>query len=188
MFVTRGHLPHQGARPRRATALAASALTGATYPKPKSPPNRNRRDSGFHRPCPGPTGSNLSKMNTYAKCAANPRGMNTCKIIGLKVSCNEYLQKNGGREGLIVTQRLPPARRRRQASNARIPIACALSCENFHYFSAEPKQTLRRRLPGLRIGKSSNRSLTTTRQYLVGGLCAHHAHSTRINEPLRGEA
>jgi len=35
-------------------------------------------------------------MNTYAKCAANPRGMRTSKIIGLKVSWNEHLQKTGG--------------------------------------------------------------------------------------------
>jgi hypothetical protein len=51
------------------------------------------------------TGSNPSKMNTYAKCAANPRGMHTSKIVGLKVPCNEHLQKNGGGGGLIVTQR-----------------------------------------------------------------------------------
>jgi hypothetical protein len=42
-------------------------------------------------------------MNTYAKFAANPRRMHTSKIIGLKVSCNEHLQKNRGRGGLIVT-------------------------------------------------------------------------------------
>ena len=29
-------------------------------------------------------GSNLSKMNTYAKCATNPCRMRTSKIIGLK--------------------------------------------------------------------------------------------------------
>jgi hypothetical protein len=32
---------------------------------------------------------NPSRMNTYAKCAANPNGMRTYKIIGLKASCNE---------------------------------------------------------------------------------------------------
>jgi hypothetical protein len=46
---------------------------------------------------------NLSKMNTYAKRAANPRAMNTSKIIGFKASCNQHLQKNGGGRGLIVT-------------------------------------------------------------------------------------
>src|SRR6202166_1436085 len=49
------------------------------------------------------TGRNLSRMNTYAKHAANPCGMNTSRIIGLKASCNEHLQENGGRGGLIVT-------------------------------------------------------------------------------------
>jgi hypothetical protein len=53
-------------------------------------------------------------MNTYAKCATNPCGMRTSKIVGLKVSCNEHLQKNGGRGGLIVTQRPPTARSPRQ--------------------------------------------------------------------------
>jgi len=33
-------------------------------------------------------------MNTYARRAANPSGMRTSKIIGLKTSCNEHLQKN----------------------------------------------------------------------------------------------
>jgi hypothetical protein len=47
----------------------------------------------------GKTGSNPSKMNTYAKCAANPCGMRTYKIIGLKVSWNEHLQKTGGGVG-----------------------------------------------------------------------------------------
>ena len=51
---------------------------------------------------------NLSKMNTYAKCAAKPRRMNTSKIIGLKVSWNEHLQKSGG-GGLLL---LPIARSR----------------------------------------------------------------------------
>jgi hypothetical protein len=40
-------------------------------------------------------------MNTYAKCAANPCGMRTSKIIELKASCNEHLQKNGG-EGVLL--------------------------------------------------------------------------------------
>jgi hypothetical protein len=47
---------------------------------------------------------NPSRMNTYAKCAANPCGMRTSKIIGLKVSRNEHLQKVGeGRELLLPT-------------------------------------------------------------------------------------
>jgi hypothetical protein len=39
--------------------------------------------------------SNPSKMNTYAKCAANSCRMRTYKIIELKVSCNEHLRKMG---------------------------------------------------------------------------------------------
>ena len=66
------------------------------------------------------TGSNLRRINTYAKCAANPCGMNTSKIIGLKVSCNQHLQKNGGWGGLIVTQ-LAVAPWRRRARRAAAP-------------------------------------------------------------------
>jgi hypothetical protein len=47
---------------------------------------------------------NPNKMNTYAKRAAKPRRMCTYKIIRLKASYNEHLQKNGGRGELIVTQ------------------------------------------------------------------------------------
>ena len=47
-------------------------------------------------------GSNLSEMNTYAKCAANPCAMCTYKIIGLKVSCHEHLQKIGGGGRLLL--------------------------------------------------------------------------------------
>ena len=46
--------------------------------------------------------SNLSKMNTYAKCAVNPCRMRTYKIIGLKTPCNEHLQENGGGEVLLL--------------------------------------------------------------------------------------
>ena len=55
-------------------------------------------------PLPGGTGAKYRKMNTYAKPAANPRGIRTSKLIRLKVSWNEHLRKSGGRGGLIVTQ------------------------------------------------------------------------------------
>jgi len=130
MFVTRGHLPHQGACPRRATAVPASqrpakqteprvravlaaradhdtapAFTGAKYPQAEIAAEPEPQGFGAQPPLPWPYWQelNLSKMNTYAKRAANPRGMNTCKSLDLKVSCNEHLQKNGGRGGLIVT-------------------------------------------------------------------------------------
>jgi hypothetical protein len=74
----------------------------------------------------GCTCSARNRMNTYSKCAANPRGMRTCKIIELKASCNEHLQKNGGRGVYIVTQRLPPARRHRQANHLAFPVASGL--------------------------------------------------------------
>src|SRR5579863_9201481 len=44
---------------------------------------------------------NPSSMSTYAKRAANPCRMRTYKIIGLKVPCNEHLQKNGGWGAII---------------------------------------------------------------------------------------
>jgi hypothetical protein len=50
------------------------------------------------------TTSNLIRMSTYAKCAANPCRMRTSKTIGLKASCNEPLQENGARGGPIVGQ------------------------------------------------------------------------------------
>jgi len=49
---------------------------------------RKERGTGI-----GSTCSPRKNMNTYAKCAANPRGMLTSKIIGLKASCNEHLQR-----------------------------------------------------------------------------------------------
>src|ERR1700690_909419 len=78
---------HEGACPRRATAVATPAAKTACSD--------------------GPSGSNPSRMNTYAKRAANPCRMCTYKIIGLKVPWNEHLQKNRGAGGLIVTQPLP---------------------------------------------------------------------------------
>jgi hypothetical protein len=44
----------------------------------------------------GCTCSPRNRMNSYAEGAANPCGMRTSKIIGLKVSCNQHLQKSGG--------------------------------------------------------------------------------------------
>jgi hypothetical protein len=43
-------------------------------------------------------------MNSYAKYAANPCGMNTSRMIELKVPWNEHLQKSRGGEPIIVTQ------------------------------------------------------------------------------------
>ena len=50
-------------------------------------------------PCVGctssPLRSNPSRINTYAKRAANPCRMRICKIIRLKVPWNEHLRKRG---------------------------------------------------------------------------------------------
>jgi hypothetical protein len=48
-------------------------------------------------------------MNTYAKRAANPNGMRTYKIIALKASCNEHLQKRGRGAGPSGGQNESPA-------------------------------------------------------------------------------
>jgi len=53
-------------------------------------------------PLPGGTGAKYRKMNTYAKPAANPRGIRTSKLIRLKVSWNEHLQKMGVGEVLLL--------------------------------------------------------------------------------------
>ena|ERR1700688_4159618 len=66
-----------------------------------------RSDYPLTRPSTGPTRTNPIRMNTYPKCSANPRGMNTYKIIepkSLKASWNEHLRKKRGGGGLIVTQ------------------------------------------------------------------------------------
>ena len=90
--------------------------TQAALARTKYAPRQNRlpnKTAGIRRSAaraPILLKGNFSRMNTYAKGAANPRGIRTYKIIRLKVSCNEHLQKNGGRGGDIVTQR-PPATR-----------------------------------------------------------------------------
>ncbi len=78
--------------------ISRPAIPEPNRPKPKSPPNLSRRDSPLDGPRNGPSASNLSRMNTYAKNAANPRGMRSSKIIRLKVPCNQHLQKTGGGE------------------------------------------------------------------------------------------
>ena len=55
-------------------------------------------------------------MNTYANYATNPRRMRTSKMIGLKVSCNEHLQKSPGGERLL----LPSSHQRRELNAATI--------------------------------------------------------------------
>jgi hypothetical protein len=134
MLVTTGHLLYEGAYPRRATlASCAAAQTGpavAPYPSQVSPAaiaprtQQVRTDGygvhlqaaqcGLHLQPAARTSINPCRMNTYAKCAANPRGMNTYKIIGLKVSCNQHLRKNRGGGGVIVTQHPLAARSPRQ--------------------------------------------------------------------------
>src|ERR1700692_2207220 len=51
------------------------------------------------------TRSNLSRMNTYAKCAANPCRMRTSKSLDLKPRGMNTYEKRGKWWGLIVTQR-----------------------------------------------------------------------------------
>jgi hypothetical protein len=86
-------------------------------------------------------------MNTYAKCAAKPRRMNTSGIIGLKglkVSWNEHLQKSRGGVPLIVTQ-LSPAGRPRLSSPQRFKGSAAASSA-----ASEPFQRHRNRARLLR--------------------------------------
>ena len=71
-------------------------------------------------PCSSRPLSNSSTINTYAKCAANPRGMRTYKIIGLKTSWNEHFRKMGGGEVLLLPSDHHLARKGQQASNHRI--------------------------------------------------------------------
>ncbi len=126
----------EGACPRRPTVAAATAAPGRPrcHPHPGRPLRAKVPGKGSSRgkqvanvgegsaarrarvdypridASTGSTGNNLSRMNTYAKCAANPCGMNTSKIIGLKVSYNEHLQINGGTEKLWLPSNHPCAK------------------------------------------------------------------------------
>jgi hypothetical protein len=73
MFVG-GHLRQEGARPHRATAVAA----------PQSPAEQTEQGVQAVPGARRETGRNPSRMNTYAKYAANPCRMRTYKMIKLK--------------------------------------------------------------------------------------------------------
>ena len=106
--------------PRVWSVLVARASNGPTLGAAEAKPLRTGKHSALLvvraravlAACP----RNPSRTNTYAKCAANPRKLRTYKIIGLKVSYNEHLRKNGGGGGLIVTQP-PPSSERAGAGN-----------------------------------------------------------------------
>jgi hypothetical protein len=71
-----------------------------------------------------------SRINSYAKSATNPCGMRTSKIIGLKVSCNEHLQKNGGRGCLLLPSALFARSFPKERKSTRLfSVACARFCE-----------------------------------------------------------
>jgi hypothetical protein len=67
-------------------------------------------------------------MNTYANRAANPRRMRTSKMIELKASYNEHLQKKGGGGPIIVNQTHPrrqilyPRQEKRTMRQSAVPI------------------------------------------------------------------
>jgi hypothetical protein len=104
----------------------------------------------------GCTCSPRNKMNTYAKCAANPRGVLTSEIIGLKVSCNEHFQKNGGRGGLL----LPSGGRGLYLEPAQIwlvvlagQIALALQAQGAAMHGLRDVLAVRKRLEVLRVNQ-----------------------------------
>ena len=96
---------------RSKTERQLSGAPGRTrcHPEPGRPFRANvgeglavrpaRVDYPLHHPHPGPTRRKSSKMNTYAECAATPCRMRTYKIVGLKASWNEHLQRMGVGEG-----------------------------------------------------------------------------------------
>jgi len=76
-------------------------------------------DSWTHHPsCFRLPTTNSLTMNTYRKCACNPRRMNTYKIIGLKVPVESTLTKKGGRGWGYMTLTNPAA----PAYNAASPM------------------------------------------------------------------
>jgi hypothetical protein len=95
--------------PRRSkteSQLSAAQARPRCHPEPGRPFSANVGEA---------SASPRNRMNSYAKRAPNPCGMRTCKIIGLKASCNEHLQKNGG-EGLL----LPSGHLRRELDGKRV--------------------------------------------------------------------
>jgi hypothetical protein len=138
MFAAKDRPPHDATGSSRSVTLAASLLTTSSEFHPAD------RTPVLSRPNPGVGGTcsprKSNTMNTYANRAANTNGMRTYKIIGLKVSCNEHLQKNGGRGGLIVTQRPPTTRSRGQVdcpeSRSRRPL------RQFGQGTAEPSRAV----------------------------------------------
>ena len=93
MFAPQDRLVQGAARARQRTAGRCPADRTPGAGCTCSPQKRN--------------GNNLSRMNTYAKCAANPFGMRTSKSLNLKPRVINTYKKKGGGGGLIVTQWLP---------------------------------------------------------------------------------
>ena len=120
MFVPGGHLLYEGACPRRATVPAAAAAPSRPRCHPEPGPDfvgdvgegsavrparrvravlaaRCKNGLPTQRPHPATTRSNLSKMNTYARRAANPRRMCTYKSLDLKPpGMNTYQEMGEG--------------------------------------------------------------------------------------------
>ena len=159
--ATRSQRPFSRPDPRMRAVLAAYANTDSAPGRAKAEQAKTEiaaepKRFGAQPPAPwshgrwlyfqpaGKTGSNLSEMNSYAKCAANPCGMLTSKVIGLKVSYNEHLRKSGGGGGLIVTQR-PPAPRELDGQpavkKARPSVTSALFARPLFSYSCTPAPT-----------------------------------------------
>jgi hypothetical protein len=81
------------------------------------------------------TVSNLSKMNTCANGVANSRRIRTYKIIELKASCNEHLQKKGvGGVSLLPSgppTAFAPSFAQRQSVSCALPVTSALLVRSF---------------------------------------------------------
>jgi hypothetical protein len=88
------------------------------------------------------TGGNLNRMNTYAKCSANPCGMNTSKIMGLKASCNQHLQKKGGRGVLLLPNGHPRGNSTATRASRKSPFPAVAH-------ASKPWETHRNSLPAL---------------------------------------
>src|ERR1700687_2104238 len=113
MFVAGDHLPHAGVgctsrchpEPGR-DAFVGDVAEGSAVPRARRVwallAAHYKSDYQLIRPRTRRTGRNSSRMNTYAICSANPCGMNTSKIIELKASCNQHLQKRGVGEVLLL--------------------------------------------------------------------------------------
>jgi hypothetical protein len=94
MFAAKDRPPQDVAVSYRpATVAAPPSTSGSLRQASQMPPCLRPEASPLAKV--GPTANNLSRMNTYAKSAANPFGMHTSKSLDLKSRTMNTYKKRG---------------------------------------------------------------------------------------------